>query len=264
MVEKANEACRVQEAALELVPSAEDPVPGTRERSLCATRRARAKLPADLSPRARLFSAGPAALSPVELLAVVLGSSGSRGERLSLHLAAEVLRERGGLDGLARSSVYDLLEVGGVGEAAAAALLAAAQLGKRLAADAGPDRPVVSHPADVASLLRGRIAHEDREHFVAVLLNTKNRVIGAPTISVGTLSSSLVHPREVFKPAIKAGAAGVVLCHNHPSGNPEPSREDRDVTRRLVEVAEVVGIEVLDHVVLGSPLFFSLKEHGYL
>ena len=111
--------------------------------------------------------------------------------------------------------------------------------------------------------MRGRIANLDRENFVAVLLNTKNEVVEYPTISVGTLSSSLVHPREVFKPAIRASAAGIVLAHNHPSGKVEPSREDREVTRRLVEASEIIGIEVLDHVILGDG-YFSMKEHGML
>ena len=122
---------------------------------------------------------------------------------------------------------------------------------------------MISSPADVESLLRGRIANLDRENFVAVLLNIKNEVLEYPTISVGTLSSSLVHPREVFKPAIRASAAGMVLAHNHPSGKVEPSREDREVTRRLVEASEIIGIEVLDHVILGDG-YFSMKEHGML
>jgi DNA repair protein RadC len=111
--------------------------------------------------------------------------------------------------------------------------------------------------------LRGRIASLDRENFVAVLLNTKNEVIGFPTISVGTLSASLVHPREVFKPAIRASAASVVLAHNHPSGRVEPSSEDREVTERMAGAAKIIGIGVLDHVILGDG-YFSMKEHGLL
>jgi DNA repair protein RadC len=111
--------------------------------------------------------------------------------------------------------------------------------------------------------LRGRIANLDRENFVAMLLNTKNEVIETPTISVGTLSASLVHPREVFKPAIRASAASVILAHNHPSGNVEPSREDREVTKRLARAAELLGIELLDHVIVGDGCF-SMKEHEML
>ena len=150
-----------------------------------------------------------------------------------------------------------------MGQAKACIILAAVEFGKRLGRVRNPGRAVISSPADVEGLLRGRIANLDRENFVAVLLNTKNEVVEYPTISVGTLSSSLVHPREVFKPAIRASAAGVVLAHNHPSGKVEPSREDRDVTRRLVEASEIIGIEVLDHVILGDG-YFSMKEHGML
>ena len=151
----------------------------------------------------------------------------------------------------------------GIGEAKACIILAAVEFGKRMGRVRNPGRPVISSPADVDGLLRGRIANLDRENFVAVLLNTKNEVIGFPTISVGTLSASLVHPREVFKPAIRASAASVVLAHNHPSGKVEPSQEDCEVTRRLSEVAKIIGIEVLDHVILGDG-YFSMKEHGIL
>jgi len=151
----------------------------------------------------------------------------------------------------------------GIGEAKACVVLAAVEFGKRLGRVRNPGRPVISSPADVDGLLRGRIANHDRENFVAVLLNTKNEVIEFPTISVGTLSASLVHPREVFKPAIRASAASVVLAHNHPSGMVDPSRDDREVTKRLVSAAEIIGIEVLDHVILGDG-YFSMKEQGML
>jgi DNA repair protein RadC len=159
--------------------------------------------------------------------------------------------------------VHDLLKTHGIGEAKACVILAAVEFGKRLGRVRNPGRPVISSPADVDGLLRGRIANRDRENFVVLLLNTKNEVIEMPTISVGTLSASLVHPREVFKPAIKASAASVILAHNHPSGKDEPSREDREVTQRMSDAAQIVGIEVLDHVILGDG-YFSMKEHGML
>ena len=152
--------------------------------------------------------------------------------------------ESGDPFGLHGVSVHDLLGLHGIGEAKACKILAAVEFGKRLGRVRNPGRPVISSPEDVDGLLRGRIANLDRENFVAVLLNTKNEVIEFPTISVGTLSASLVHPREVFKPAIRASAAGIVLAHNHPSGKVGPSREDREVTRRLKEAAEIIGIEV--------------------
>ena len=161
------------------------------------------------------------------------------------------------------ASVHDLREVHGIGEAKACITLAAVEFGKRLGRVRNPGRPVISSPADVERLLRGRIANLDRENFVVVLLNTKNEVIETSTVSIGTLGASLVHPREVFKPAVRASAASVILAHNHPSGKVEPSQEDREVTRRLGEAADILGIEVLDHVIVGDG-YFSMKEHGML
>lgn len=217
----------------------------------------------EVRPRVRLRSAGAEALSAAELLAVLFCAFPGTGEARALKLAGRVISERGGLHGLLRSSAHEIMGTVGVGEAKASALLAAAELGKRMVSEPGPRRPVISGPRDVDALLRGRMAHLDRERFVVVLLNTKNTVIGSPTVSIGTLHSSLVHPREVFKPAVQAGAASVILAHNHPSGHVAPSREDRDVTKRIVASGETLGIEVLDHLVIGEG-FFSFKEHGLL
>jgi DNA repair protein RadC len=219
------------------------------------------ELPPELRPRERLLSEGAEALSSAELLGILL-SIGSK-EKTAVELASEVISENGDLFGLYNISVHDLLKTHGIGEAKACTILAAVEFGKRLGRVRNPGRPVISSPADVDGLLRGRIANLDRENFVVVLLNTKNEVIECPTVSVGTLSASLVHPREVFKPAIRASAASVVLAHNHPSGKVEPSREDREVTERLAGAAEIIGIEVLDHVILGDG-YFSMKEHGML
>lgn len=219
------------------------------------------QLPPELRPRERLLAAGPGALSDGELLGLLFGI-GNR-KKTAVELAGEVISEAGSLHGLYDVSAHELMEVNGIGEAKACIILAAVELGRRIGQVRNPGRPVVSSPADVDRLLRGRIANLDRENFVAVLLNTKNEVIESPLISVGTLSSSLVHPREVFKPAVRASAASVVLAHNHPSGKVEPSREDREVTRRLVGAAEILGIEVLDHVIVGDG-HFSMKEHGVL
>jgi len=218
-------------------------------------------LPPELRPRERLLEAGPAALSDGELLGLLFGI-GNR-EKTAVELANEVIGQAGGLHGLYDVSVHELTQVNGIGEAKACIILAAVELGRRIGQVRNPGRPVISSPADVDRLLRGRIANLDRENFIAVLLNTKNEVIGTPLISVGTLSSALVHPREVFKPAIRASAASVILAHNHPSGKTEASREDREVTKRLVRAAEILGIEVLDHVILGDG-HFSMKEHGML
>ncbi len=219
------------------------------------------QLPPELRPRERLLAAGPFALSDSELLGLLFGI-GSR-EKTAVELAGEVVSEAGGLHGLYDVSVHELTQVNGIGEAKACIILAAVELGRRIGQVRNPGRPVISSPADVERLLRGRIASLDRENFVVMLLNTKNEVIETSTVSVGTLSASLVHPREVFKPAVRASAASVVLAHNHPSGKVEPSREDREVTRRLGQAAGILGIEVLDHVIVGDG-YFSMKEHGML
>jgi len=219
------------------------------------------QLPPELRPRERLLTAGPSALSDGELLGLLFGI-GSR-EKTAVELAGEVISTAGGLHGLYDVSVHELTEVNGIGEAKACIILAALELGRRIGQVRNPGRPMISSPADVDRLLRGRIANLDRENFVVVLLNTKNEVIDTPLVSVGTLSASLVHPREVFKPAIRASAASVILAHNHPSGKVEPSREDREVTKRLKESAEILGIEVLDHVIVGDG-YYSMKEHEML
>jgi DNA repair protein RadC len=222
-----------------------------------------APLAEELRPRVRLRSVGAEALSAAELLAVLLSAFPGTTEARALELAGRAISERGGLHGLLRSSVHEIMGTVGLGEAKASALLVAAELGKRMVSEPGPRRPVISGPPDVDALLRGRMAHLDRERFVVVLLNTKNAVIASPTVSIGTLSSSLVHPREVFRPAVHAGAAAVILAHNHPSGKTEPSPEDRSVTRRIARAGETIGIEVLDHIVIGDS-FFSFKEHGLI
>jgi DNA repair protein RadC len=219
------------------------------------------QLPPELRPRERLLEAGPSALSDGELLGLLFGI-GSR-EKTAVELAGEVISEAGGLHGLYNVSVHELMRANGIGEAKACIILAAVELGRRIGQVRNPSRPVISSPADVERLVRGRIANLDRENFVVVLLNTKNEVIETPTVSIGTLGASLVHPREVFKPAIRASAASVILAHNHPSGKVEPSREDREVTRRLGEAAGILGIEMLDHVIVGDG-YFSMKEHGML
>jgi DNA repair protein RadC len=219
------------------------------------------QLPPELRPRERLLEAGPSALSDGELLGLLFGI-GSR-EKTAVELAGEVISEADGLHGLYDVSVHELTQINGIGEAKACKILAAVELGRRIGRVRNPGRPMISSPADVERLLRGRMANLDRENFVVVLLNTKNEVIETSTVSIGTLGASLVHPREVFKPAVRASAASVILAHNHPSGKVEPSQEDREVTRRLGEAADILGIEVLDHVIVGDG-YFSMKEHGML
>jgi len=221
-------------------------------------------LPADERPRERLFRFGPSALSNAELLALLL-RTGAKGES-ALALAQRLLSQaggRGGLRFLVEASLEELSQVRGIGLAKASLLKAALELGRRMAVSA-ETKAVVKSPRDVGNLVLERMRYLDREHFEVLLLDAKNQVLGLELISVGILNSSLVHPREVFKVAIKRSAAGMVLVHNHPSGDPTPSPEDLEVTRRLLEAGRLLGIDVLDHIIIGENRFLSFREAGLI
>lgn len=205
----------------------------------------------------RLLALGAEALDARELLAIVLGAPAPE------RAADALLLTLGGLPGLASCSLFDLLEAPGIGESRAAGVLAAAELGRRLVEATRPLSPIVSSPADVDAHLRPRMAGLEQETFVVLALNTKNEVLSSPTICVGTLTQCSVHAREVFRPAVKAAAASVILAHNHPSGDTRPSPEDLTTTRRMAAAGEALGIEVLDHVILGRG-YHSMKEAGQL
>ena len=218
------------------------------------------ELPEDLRPRERLIRQGPEVLTVVELLAVLLRTGTS--SMSALDLAALLLAKSGGLLGVTESSVEELCSIKGLGPAKAAQLKAAIELGRRLSAEVSGPRQLIRTPVDVHNLLKERMRYCDREHFLAVFLNTKHHVITVETISVGSLNSSLVHPRELFKNSIKRSAAALILVHNHPSGDPAPSTEDIEITRRLVEVGNIIGIQVLDHIIIGENGFVSMKDQG--
>ncbi len=218
------------------------------------------ELPADERPRERLIHYGADALSPTELLAILLRTGNE--QRSATGLAEHLLSEFHGIRGVARATVTELAAVHGIGPAKAAQIKAAIEFGRRLVAASPEERPKVRSPRDIYDLLGPALRDEKREHFVAVLMDTKGGVLRQRTISVGDLSSSLVHPREVFAEAIRYSAASIIVSHNHPSGDPTPSPEDAAVTRRLVEAGEILGIEVLDHIVLGDGRWVSLKEKG--
>lgn len=217
-------------------------------------------LPEDLQPRERLHQFGPEILTNKEILAILL-RTGSKGENV-LELAERILTETGGLVGLARLSVYELEHVHGIGPAKAAQVKAALELGKRSVCADPATRPVINSPADVADLVMEEMRGLDREHFRIMYLSTRNNVLGISSVSVGSLNSSIVHPRECFKEAIRRNANTIILLHNHPSGDPSPSREDMDITKRLAEGGRILGIEVLDHVIIGDKKYVSLKEQG--
>lgn len=174
------------------------------------------------------------------------------------YLSSTSLRE------LSQLTMEELTKLKGIGRVGATALTAAFELGRRLTKAPAEKKPYIKSPEDAAALLMEEMRFLDREHFKVLLLNTKNQVITLEIVSIGTLNSSAVHPRELFKSAIRKSAAAVVLVHNHPSGDPSPSREDMDVTRRLKEAGEIMGIEVLDHIIIGDGKFISFKAKGML
>ena len=221
-------------------------------------------LPAEERPREKLLRSGAAALSSVELLAILL-RTGTR-QHSVLRVSEEVLahyKDRG-ISGIVHMAPTELSQINGVGLAKAASILAAVELGRRLSQAAAARIEVVHGPEDAAHYAMPRFRFEQREHFAVLLLNTKNHILGMPEISVGSLSASVVHPREVFREAINYAAAAMILLHNHPSGDPSPSREDIAVTSRLVKAGKIMDIEVLDHIILGDQRFLSLKEKGFL
>ncbi|CEE02180.1 UPF0758 protein [Caldibacillus thermoamylovorans] len=165
---------------------------------------------------------------------------------------------------LMNASLEELTKIKGVGEAKAIQLLAAIELGKRIANMKNEERYVIHSPEDGANYVMEEMRFLTQEHFVCLFLNTKNEVIHKQTIFIGSLNASIVHPRELFKEAFRRSAASMICLHNHPSGNPEPSREDIEVTRRLVECGRILGVDVLDHIIIGDKRYVSLKEKGYL
>lgn len=212
-------------------------------------------------PRERLRQHGAAGLSDRELLALILGSGGSAGS--VFQVAERVLDGYGGsLRRLASADPGALETLPGIGTARASRLIAAMELGRRAACEPDRDAPPIRGPEDVYRLLGPRIRDLPQEEFHALLLNTRHRVIREVMVTRGILDASLIHPREVFRHAVAEGAAAVVLAHNHPSGDPEPSAEDHAVTRQLVAAGQALGIPVLDHVIVGRSAFRSLGGQG--
>jgi len=217
-------------------------------------------LPLDERPPERLVRAGEGALSTTELLAIIL-RTGMGGESV-LDMAARLVSRYGGLPGLARASFAELQAEKGLGPAKTAQLKAALELGRRMLLASPDNRPVVRSPADVAQLMIAEMAHLEQEHFRALYLDTRNRLLGIETVYVGSLNASHIRVSEVFREAVKRNCAAIIVVHNHPSGDPTPSPEDVEVTRHLVEAGSLLDIEVLDHLIIGQQRFVSLRERG--
>jgi DNA repair protein RadC len=218
-------------------------------------------LPISERPRERLQKLGVAALSAQEILALILGR-GVAGESVMV-TAQRLLSQFGNLKRIASASVEELSQIKGIGVAKSSQIKAAFELANRLEGySEAEDKPVIKTPDDVASLVKGRLKGKKKEHFLALLLDTRNQLIKVAEISVGSLDTSIVHPREVFKEAISASAASVIFVHNHPSGDPTASEDDIKLTKRLAEVGEIMGIDVLDHIIVCDKQHLSLKREG--
>jgi DNA repair protein RadC len=216
--------------------------------------------PADERPREKLQRHGPGALADAELLAILF-RTGS-GAASALDLARNVLRSSRNLTGVAAKSVSELTRTKGIGKAKAVELLAAFEIGRRVEAGKHDTKLIVRSPEDVARFMIPKMRHLSNEEFYVLILDSQNGLKEEVRLTLGTLNASLVHPREVYKAAIDMRAAAIIVVHNHPSGNLEPSREDVEITRQLTEAGKIVGIPLHDHLIITAGGFTSLAERG--
>ncbi|ABW19306.1 RadC family protein [Alkaliphilus oremlandii] len=217
-------------------------------------------MPMSERPREKLLSFGSQSLSNAELLAIIL-STGTK-DRTAIDLARSILNtSTEGLRGLKDCTIEELSQVKGVGLAKASQIIAAVELGKRISLTTKVNNYKIKGPDDVSNLLMEEMRYLNKEIFNILLLTTKHDIIAIENISVGSLNASIVHPREVFNRAIKRSSSAIILAHNHPSGDPNPSGEDINITKRLIEAGNIIGISVLDHIIIGDGVYFSMKEH---
>ncbi len=212
-------------------------------------------------PRERLLRQGAKSLSNQELLAILL-RTGTKEESV-LVLANRVLSTFERLHQLKHATIEEMVAIKGIGEVKAIQILAAIELGRRLSQKQNDDKYTVRSPQDAAAYLMPDMTSLSQEHFVVLFLDVKNQIIHKKTIFIGGLNASIVHPREIFREAVKRSAASIICAHNHPSGVPTPSPEDIEVTKRIQEAGFIIGIELLDHIIIGDHQFTSLKEKGY-
>jgi DNA repair protein RadC len=216
----------------------------------------------DDRPREKLSQHGASALGDNELVALILGSGRPRTSALSV--ANELLRARGGIHGLVRATTEDLAQVAGIGVAKAAQVIAAVELGRRTLAHSPRARVQLRTPREAATFLLPAFGARSTEQFGVVLLDSKHRVVRTSIVAVGTLNSTAVQPRDVYREALLGAAAAIVVFHNHPSGDPTPSLDDVELTRRLTAAGLLMGIDLVDHIILGDVRYCSLKEMGKL
>ncbi len=217
-------------------------------------------LPKIERPREKLIAKGAENLKDSELLAILLrtGKTGKNVIEIASQILSKYSKKR-----LLQMTYQDLIKIGGIDSAKATTLLAAFELSKRALEVNDTNLPVISTPKDVMAQLT-ELRHNKKEHFIALYLNARNQLVHKETISMGTLNANLVHPREVFESALKHSAAGITVAHNHPSGDPKPSEDDLEITKRLVEAGKMMGVELLDHVVIATNSHFSFKDEKLL
>ncbi|MEG0830503.1 MAG: DNA repair protein RadC [Anaerovoracaceae bacterium] len=221
------------------------------------------QLPIEERPREKMLKQGRAALSNGELLAILI-KSGTKGKS-AIDIGQELLSlDKEGLIFLVDAAPEELCVISGVGEAKACQILAAIELGKRIAIRPRSENCAVTTPQEIANLFMEEMRHYPKEYFKILLINVQGKIIEETQISVGDVCSTIVHPREVFRSAVKRSAAGIICVHNHPSGNPNPSKEDLETTKRLQKTGEILGIQVLDHIIIGDGKYISLKSEGFM
>lgn len=221
------------------------------------------ELPGREKPREKLLKEGRDRLSNMEILAILIGS-GTR-KRSAMELAADVLSmDRSGIRYLAECRPEELSAIKGIGPAKACELLAAAELGKRIASVTAEEKNVIRSSSDIADIFMEKMRYYKKEHFVSLMINAKGQIIEETEVSIGDLCSSTTHPREVFVDAVRRSAGSVVFVHNHPSGDPSPSEMDIETTKRLMEAGEILGIPVLDHIIIGDGVYVSMRAMGVI
>ena len=220
--------------------------------------------PEDDRPREKLLQKGPQALSDTELLAIILRNGNASTGESAIDHARLLLGQFDGFRGIDEASVTELKKVKGIGPAKIAQMKASLEMARRLGSHKWESGQPLRSSEDVFHHFRHDLEKEKKELFYVILLNNKNKKLREVKISEGSLTASLVHPREVYNPVIRESAAAVIFVHNHPSGDPAPSQEDIEITRRLKEVGEVMGVRVLDHVVIGHDRYFSFSDRGML
>jgi DNA repair protein RadC len=220
-------------------------------------------LPLSERPREKLYSQGVEALSNAELIAILI-RTGSK-EDSAIDLATKLIQmDDRGIAFLADVTLQELTDIKGIGDSKACQILAAIELGKRVNRRGPLDKIKVTSPGILAELLMQEMRYLSKEHFKIAILDTKNQILSIENISVGTLNASIVHPRDVFKIAIKKNANSIILIHNHPSGDTTPSNEDINITNRLIDAGNLIGIKVLDHIIIGDNMYLSLKEKSII